>query len=101
MERSGRSISVGTLGTFCTIVFEKNVRLDHKYTALEFKCEVAKNSPEGEKSMLSGAFLNLIQSMSEPVTISHTRMHLSRLEQISHLWSGYEKHRSVILLLAA
>jgi len=83
------------------IVFEKNVLLDHKYTAFEFKCEVARNSPDGEKSTLKGAFLNLTQSIKAPVTMSHTLMHLSRLLQMSHLWSGWEKHKSVILFSAA
>jgi hypothetical protein len=63
-------------------------------------CEVARNSPDGEKSIDNGAFLNLNQSMSEPVTISHTRIHLSRLEQRSQRWSGCEKQTSVILLCA-
>lgn len=49
---------------------------------------MARNSPEGEKSMLKGALLNLTQSMRDPVTMSHTRTHLSSDEQRSHFESG-------------
>lgn len=66
-------------------ILEKKVLLLHKNTAFEFMCEVAKNSPEGEKSNDSGAFLNLNQSINDPVTMSQTLTHLSRLEQRSHL----------------
>lgn len=45
--------------------------------------------------------MNCTQSIKAPVTISHTRMHLSMELQMSHLASGWEKHTSVILLEAA
>jgi hypothetical protein len=79
----------------------KKALLDHKKTALEFKCDVARNSPDGAKSTDSGAFLNLTQSTSAPVMMSHTRMHLSIEELISHLESGCEKHKSVTRLVVA
>lgn len=79
------------------IMLEKKVLLDHKNTAFELIWDVARNSPDGEKSIESGAFLNLNQSISDPVTMSHTLIHLSRLEHKSHLWSGCEKQTSVIL----
>jgi len=84
VDKSGRSISVGSFGTFWTITFEKNVLLDHKNTDFESICEVARNSPEGAKSIESGALLNLIQSIKDPVTISQTLMHRSRLLAMSH-----------------
>jgi len=59
------------------------------------------NSPEGAKSMVMGACLKVIQSMRRPVSKSHTRMLLSKELANSHLESGYEKHISVILFLAA
>jgi hypothetical protein len=67
------------------IILEKNVLFDQRKTALDPIWEVARNSPEGEQSIDRGAFLNLNQSIREPVTISHTLTHLSRLEQRSHL----------------
>lgn len=82
-------------------MFQKNVLLDHKYTALEPKCEVAKNSPDGEKSIDIGALWNYTQSTKLPVNISHTLIHLSNDEQIIHFESGYEKQISVTLLVAA
>ena len=39
-------------------------------TALEFRCDVARNSPDGAKSIDSGACLKRTQSIREPVTIS-------------------------------
>ena len=74
--------------------------LDQRNTARELRCAVARNSPEGEKSMDRGALLNSIQSRSDPVTTSHTRMHLSIDDVKSHLES-WLKQMSVILLVAA
>ena len=62
--------------------------MDHKHTALEFRCDVAKYSPDGEKSIDRGACSNFIQSTNDPVTISHTLMQQSIDELISHLESG-------------
>jgi len=59
-------------------------------------CEVAKNSPESEKSMERGALLNWIQSIRLPVKISKTLIVLSNEDTISQLLSGFEKHRSVM-----
>ena len=74
--------------------------MDQRKTARELRWAVARNSPEGEKSRERGADLNSIQSKSDPVTTSHTRMHLSMDEVRSHLES-WEKQMSVILLVAA
>ena len=51
--------------------------------------------------MERGAYLNLIQSTSYPVRISHTLTDLSKEEQITYFESGYEKQTSVILFSAA
>ena len=49
---------------------------------------MAKNSPDGEKSIERGACWNLIQSTKDPVTMSHTLM-LQSMEQLSsHFESG-------------
>ena len=69
----------------------------HKYTPLSPTWDVAKYSPDKEKSIDIGAFWNLIQSIRHPVKISKTLIVLSRDEQISHLPSGFEKVISVIL----
>ena len=66
----------------------KKALLDQRKTALEFKCEVAKYSPEGAKSMDRGAFLNYTQSMREPVTISQTLTQQSIEQLRSHFESG-------------
>ena len=66
----GRSIGVGFVGTFWITTYWKKALFDQRCTALEFRCEVARYSPEGEKSIERGAFLNLTQSTREPVTIS-------------------------------
>ena len=79
----------------------KNARLDQRKTAFEFRCEVARNSPEGEKSKESGAFLNFTQSTREPVTMSQTRMLQSIELHSNHLESGYEKQMSLILFSPA
>ena len=79
----------------------KKERLDQRKTAFEFKCEVARNSPDGEKSKESGAFLNLTQSTRDPVTMSHTRMLQSIELHSNHLESGCEKQMSFILFSAA
>ena len=91
----------GTLGTDWITIDWKCPRLDQRQTALEPTWEVAKNSPDGEKSKEIGALLNLTQSTRDPVKISHTLIHLSRDEHITHFESGYEKQMSVILLVAA
>ena len=101
VSRSDKSISIGLVGTLWITTLEKYIRLDQKYTAFEFRWEVAKNSPDGEKSRLRGAFLCLNQSTSKPVTVSQKRLHLSKLLHISHFWSGWLKQTSVILLLSA
>jgi hypothetical protein len=59
-------------------------------------CEVARNSPEGEKSIDSGAYLNYTQSTKQPVTMSQILTDLSIDEQSNHFESGLEKHMSVI-----
>lgn len=97
----GRSIYTGLIGTFWITTFEKNALLLHKNTAFEPTCEVARNSPDKAKSIESGAFLNYIQSIKLPVRISYILKDLSKDEHNSHLLSGREKHRSVILLFAA
>ena len=43
------SISIAFWGTFWIMIYWKNARLDHMKTALLFMCEVARNSPDGEK----------------------------------------------------
>lgn len=83
------------------MIYWKNARLDHMKTALLFMCEVARNSPDGEKSIERGAFLNRTQSTRLPVIMSQTRMLRSIEEQRSHLESGCEKQMSVILFQAA
>ena len=79
----------------------KKALLDQRKTAFEFICEVARNSPEGEKSKESGAFLNLTQSTRDPVMMSHTLMLQSIELHNNHLESGCEKHMSLILFSAA
>lgn len=64
------------------------------------RCEVAMNSPEGERSMEIGAWLNEIQSISWPVSKSQTLIEESKEEQSIH-FPSWEKLRSVMRLLAA
>ena len=97
----GSVISAGLFGTRSTTICWKKVRFDHKKTAFELRWEVARNSPDGAKSIDKGACWNLTQSMSDPVMISHTRMHLSIELHNNHFESGCEKHMSVIWLEAA
>jgi len=48
----------GFLGTFWMTMFSKNILLDQRNTALEPMCEVARNSPDGAKSIEIGALRN-------------------------------------------
>lgn len=62
---------------------------------------MAKNSPDGAKSIERGTFWNLIQSMSVPEIRSQTLMQPSIELASNHFELGCEKHKSVILLSAA
>lgn len=79
---------MGAVGTLCKTTLWKWVRFDHRKTDLEPTWEVARNSPDGEKSKEMGARLNYTQSTREPVRMSHTLMHLSSDEHMTHFESG-------------
>lgn len=78
----------GLEGTFWIMTSEKKDLLLQRNTAFEPTWQVARYSPESEKSIDKGALLKTTQSIRAPVRISNTFKDLSRDETKSHLLSG-------------